>query len=151
MNSDSSGTGPQSRIASVLNNRIVRFLLAGGSAAVVNFLSRFFYSTFLSFGVAVVLAFITGMITAFLLNKIFVFTNSRNTQAQQVVWFVVINLFALLQTWAVSVYLAGWLPQYLPGGPEQTLELAEALAHGAGILIPVFTSYIGHKYLTFRE
>lgn len=138
-------------MASLLNNRVVRFLLAGGSAAVVNFLSRFFYSTFVSFGIAVVLAFVTGMITAFLLNKLFVFTNSRNSRVQEVGWFVVINLFALLQTWLVSIYLASWLPPYLPGSVAQPLEMAEAIAHGAGILIPVFTSYVGHKYLTFRE
>ncbi len=136
---------------SLLHHRLVRFLLAGGLAALINFCSRFFYSLFVDFSLAVILAFFSGLTAGYLLNKQYVFTASRNTRTQEIAWFVVINLLALLQTWAVSVYLALWLPPYLPGNGESALELAQAIAHGAGILLPVFTSYIGHKYLTFRE
>ena len=43
------------------------FLLTGGIAAAVNFGSRIVYSNWLGFSTAVVLAYITGMITAFVL------------------------------------------------------------------------------------
>ena len=134
----------------LLGNRFIRFLFAGGLAAIINFGSRFLYSLFVDFSVAVVLAFLSGLTAGYLLNKRYVFTESKNTRVYEVSWFVVINLLALVQTWGLSVYLAQWLPGHLPrmsGGKE----LAEAMAHGAGILLPVFTSYIGHKYLTFRE
>lgn len=69
----------------------------------------------------------------------------------EISWFVLVNLLALAQTWGLSVYLVRVLPAVLPVKGAAGLELAEAIAHGAGILLPVFTSYIGHKYLTFRE
>jgi len=125
--------------------------MAGGLAALVNFGSRFFYNLFVDFSVAVVLAFFTGLTTGFVLNKRYVFTTSRNTVTQEMAWFVFINLLALVQTWGLSVYLAHLLPQVLPVKGEPGIELSEAVAHGAGVLLPVFTSYLGHKYLTFRE
>ena len=125
--------------------------MAGGLAALVNFGSRFFYNLFVDFSTAVVLAFFTGLTTGYVLNKLYVFTNSRNTIAQEMGWFVFINLLALLQTWGLSVYLAHLLPEFLPVQNQSGIELARALAHGAGVLFPVFTSYLGHKYLTFRE
>jgi putative flippase GtrA len=134
-----------------LDNRFVRFLLAGGLAAIINFGSRFVYSIFVDFSVAVVLAFLSGLTAGYILNKRYVFTSSKNSRVYEVSWFVLINLFALVQTWGLSVYLVQWLPGHLPITGPGGAELAEAMAHGAGILLPVFTSYIGHKYLTFRE
>jgi VIT1/CCC1 family predicted Fe2+/Mn2+ transporter len=64
---------------------------------------------------------------------------------------VLINLLALAQTWGLSVYLVQVLPDYVSTDSQSRWELVEAVAHGAGVLLPVFTSYIGHKYLTFRE
>ncbi|NQX89545.1 MAG: GtrA family protein [Halioglobus sp.] len=135
----------------LLDNRMVRFLLAGGLAALVNFGSRFIYSLFVSFSTAVLLAFMTGLTTGFLLNKIYVFTTSKNTITQEMSWFVFINILALMQTWGLSVYLSHVLPGMLPVSGESGKQLTYAIAHGAGILLPVFTSYVGHKYLTFRE
>lgn len=135
----------------LLNNTVIRFLLAGGLAAACNFGSRFFYSLFVDFSAAVVLAFMTGLTLGFLLNKRYVFTSSRNSIGAQITWFLFVNLLALAQTWGLSVYLADWLPQYLFEGNPSGVQWAEAVAHGAGVLLPVFTSYVGHRYLTFRE
>ena len=50
-----------------------------------------------------------------------------------------------MQTLIVSVLLARW------GLPAVGLvDNAEALAHLIGVLVPVVTSYFGHKFLTFR-
>lgn len=141
----------QDMAGNLLDNRVVRFLLAGGFAALINFSSRFFYSLFVDFSTAVVLAFITGLTTGYILNKLFVFTTSGNTIAREVGWFIFINMLALAQTWGLSVYLAQVLPDLLPESISRRGEVADAMAHGAGVLLPVFTSYIGHKYLTFRE
>ncbi len=137
--------------ASLLGSRFSRFLLAGGLAALLNFGSRFFYNLFVDFSTAVVLAFITGLTTGYILNKLYVFTSSGNSMLVEIGWFVIVNLFALAQTWGLSVYLAQVLPAYMPIEGAGGEELAEAIAHGAGVLLPVFTSYVGHKYLTFRE
>lgn len=142
---------PQHYSATLLESRFIRFLLAGGLAALINFGSRFVYNIFVDFSVAVVLAFMTGLAAGYMLNKRFVFTMSKNSMATEMGWFVLINLLALAQTWGLSVYLAKVLPEYLHVQGVDGLELAEAIAHGAGVLLPVFTSFIGHKYLTFRE
>ncbi len=77
--------------------------------------------------------------------RVFVFDGIGKPVASQVGWYVIVNLFALLQTLAISVVLARWvLPSIgiVNGG--------EALAHLVGVLVPVVTSYFGHKLLTFR-
>ena len=136
----------------MLDNRIVRFLLAGGMAAACNFGSRFIYSQFMPFSYAVLLAFMTGLTVGFLLSKRYVFTTSSNSVAHEMGWFVLINLLGLVQTWGLSVYLVELLPQYSVFGQNPSGQAwAEAVAHFAGVLLPVVTSYVGHRYLTFRE
>lgn len=135
----------------VIDQRFVRFLLAGGLAALCNFGSRFFYSIFVGFSTAVVLAFATGLTAGYLLNKRYVFTSSTNSRAHEIFWFLFVNLLALLQTWGLSVYLAQLLPNTVFAGSPSGVEWGEAVAHLSGVLLPVFTSYIGHRYLTFRE
>jgi putative flippase GtrA len=135
----------------LIDQRFVRFLLAGGLAALCNFGSRFLYSIFVDFSTAVVLAFITGLTAGYLLNKRYVFTTSTNSRAHELSWFLFINLLALVQTWGLSVYLAQLLPEIIFTHSASGGEWAEAIAHLAGILLPVFTSYLGHRYLTFRE
>jgi putative flippase GtrA len=56
-----------------------------------------------------------------------------------------VNLVALLQTWLVSMALEFY---FLPN-LGVTLFRSE-LAHGIGVIVPVFTSYIGHKRWSFR-
>jgi putative flippase GtrA len=123
----------------------LRFLAAGGAAAVLNFGSRLLFSLYLSFEIAVVLAFCVGLASGFLLSRRFVFAPSGKRVMREVWWFLAVNLFALVQTWLLSVYLAGLLV------PRTGTVTGEALAHAAGIMLPVVSSYVGHKYLTFRS
>jgi putative flippase GtrA len=121
------------------------FMITGGVAASLNWGSRFFFSLFTSFEAAVILAFITGLISGFVLMRFFVFEGIGKPVAPQIGKYLVINLLALLQTLLVSVVLARWILPLI--GVEQH---TEALAHFFGVLVPVVTSYFGHKYLTFR-
>ncbi|MDZ7783928.1 MAG: GtrA family protein [Halioglobus sp.] len=134
-----------------VRRNFVKFLMAGGVAAVCNYGSRFLYSTFTDFATAVVLAYLTGLTVAFLLNRRYVFTRSRNTLYQQISYFVMVNMLALVQTWIVSVYLARFLIGEVAFFDGDKVAWAEAIAHGVGVMLPVFTSYLGHKYLSFRE
>lgn len=135
----------------LMRQRFFRFLLAGGLAALCNFGSRFFYSLFVDFSAAVVFAFMTGLTVGYLLNKLYVFTTSANSPAREITWFVVINLLALAQTWGLSVYLSELLQDARFDQFTVGQRWSEAGAHLAGVLLPVFTSYVGHRYLTFRE
>lgn len=127
----------------------VRFLLTGGFAAAVNFLSRILYDTFVSFSVAIVLAYLTGMVTAYVLARLLVFKKSDRSVRDEMLWFSLINVAAVLQTWLVSMALYLYV---LPQMMGNVLEVwHKEIAHFVGIVVPVFTSFLGHKYLTFRR
>lgn len=132
-------------IQAFLSRQFLMFLLTGGTAAVVNFVTRLVYNQWMSFSSAVVLSYITGMITAFVLARLFVFKSSSQTLSRSALFFVLVNGLAILQTWAISMLMAYYALPAL-GVQRYTLELA----HAVGIVVPVFTSFIGHKYWSFR-
>jgi putative flippase GtrA len=121
------------------------FLLTGGIAAAINFGSRILYSQWLDFSSAVILAYLTGMVTAFVLAKLLVFTESTQSLRRSGVFFVLVNVVAVAQTWAISMGLAYYLLPRL-GVSHYVREIA----HAVGVAVPVFTSYIGHKRWSFR-
>ncbi len=127
-------------------SRFSRFLLAGGVAALVNFLSRFAYNEVMSFRLAVIAAYITGMITAYLLSRIYVFERSRHHPVKEFYYFTLVNLVAVAQVWLISVGLA----EYLFPSVGFTF-YPYAVAHAVGVAVPAVTSYFGHKYLSFAQ
>tara|TARA_R110001583_G_scaffold195527_1_gene375366 strand:- start:3576 stop:3974 length:399 start_codon:yes stop_codon:yes gene_type:complete len=127
------------------SRQFLLFIVTGGIAAAVNFMSRIFYNLWLDFSVSIIIAYITGMITAFVLAKIFVFKESEQLLSRSIFYFILVNFFAVLQTWAVSMGLVMYV------FPWAGLRLhPEEIAHAIGVVIPVFSSYFGHKYITFR-
>lgn len=132
-------------IGAFRSRQFLVFLLTGGIAAAVNFGSRILYNQWMSFSAAIVLAYVTGMVTAFVLARLFVFRNSQRALHQSALYFVLVNGVAVLQTWAISLLLADWLLPAL--GVHQYVH---ELAHAAGVVVPVFTSYLGHKHLSFK-
>lgn len=129
----------------MLTPEFLRFLIAGGIAAGANFGSRFVFSMFLDYGFAVFFAYLVGMLVAFLLMRGHVFDAKSGPLAPQVAKFIGVNVVAVLQTLVISLILARWLLPSLG-----FVEHVEALAHLVGVLVPVVTSYFGHKFLTFR-
>ncbi|MDH7944022.1 GtrA family protein [Pseudohongiella sp. SYSU M77423] len=122
------------------------FLATGGTAALVNFVSRIIYDQWLAFSTSVLLAYMTGMVTAYVLARAFVFKTSVQPLYRSIAFFVLVNVLAIVQTWAISLLM---LYQVLPA--LQIDLLAPELAHATGIVVPVFTSYLGHKYWSFRS
>jgi putative flippase GtrA len=134
----------------IINNglikRLSKFILAGGIAAVVNFSSRIIFSLFFHFAVAVVFAYTVGMITAFILCKVFVFEPSGQSTARQFYYFTLVNIAAIIQTVTISVILAKWI------FPKVGMNYhSEEIAHFIGIVVPIFSSYIGHKKFSFKK
>ena len=125
--------------------RFLAFVVAGGIAAAANWGSRFVFSRWVSFEWAVVLAYVVGMVTAFVLMRSFVFAAGGRPVVGQAGRFIVVNIAALAQTFVVSVVLARWV---LPWIGVQSH--AEAIAHLVGVAVPVVTSYFGHRMYTFR-
>ncbi len=132
-------------IKQFFSKQFVLFLLTGGLAALVNFTSRIWLNRFFDYPVAIILAYIIGMITAFILARLFVFKASEQALRHSILYFILVNLVAVLQTWIISVGLAYYVLPYL----GVKLFVPE-IAHAIGIGVPVFTSYFGHKRWSFK-
>ena len=124
--------------------RFALFLFAGGIAALVNILSRIAFNWLMPYEVAIVVAYLCGMTTAYLLNKRFVFASSGRGVASEYTRFALVNLAAVAQVWIVSVGLARLVFPAI-----SFIWHAETVAHVIGVTIPVFTSYLGHKHFSF--
>ena len=119
--------------------------LAGGIAALVNILSRIALNWAMPYEVAIVVAYLCGMTTAYLLNRYFVFAASgprasrSSTCASR--WSISRRV---AQVWIVSVGLARFVFPAIGFTWH-----AETVAHVIGVVVPVFTSYLGHKHFSF--
>jgi putative flippase GtrA len=129
-----------------MNRQFALFVFAGGLAACVNFFSRMLLSHWLAYSAAIVVAYLLGMITAFTLNRLLVFKQVSHSMRHQVFWFTIVNVAAVLQTLAISLVLAEWL------FPRMGFRWhPESVAHAFGVAVPVVTSFVGHKYLSFKS
>ncbi|WP_102251234.1 GtrA family protein [Xanthomonas arboricola] len=130
----------------MISVKFLKFLLAGGTAATANFGSRILLGHVMPYVPSIVVAYLIGMITAFVLNRIFVFETASTTLAHQALWFTLINAAAVLQTVVCSLAFARWI------FPLTGMDFyPETIGHAIGVAVPVFTSYAGHKALTFKE
>jgi putative flippase GtrA len=125
--------------------RLVLFILTGGFAAGVNVLVRILLSYIMNFQLAVFVAYLIAMLVAYALSRKFVFEASGRSVSEELTKFAIVNVFAVAQVWLVTMALRyyilptiGWM--YHP----------ELVSHMIGVASPVFTSYLGHKYFSFR-
>ncbi len=126
--------------------RVFRYLALGGTAAGVNWGSRFAWNLIMPFAWAVIAAYVTGMIVAFVLFRAFVFPDSPIPLGRQVRNFVLVNMVGISLTWLLSVLLVERL------FPAIGFHFhAEAVGHAIAIAAPTVTSWFGHRYLTFAK
>ena len=123
-----------------------QFMMVGGFSAGVNFVSRIGFSELVSYRYAIIFAYLVGMITAFLLSKHYVFEKSGRKYKDELRDFTIVNIFAVIQVWLISVGLAEYLFPYF-----SFTFYPEEVAHLIGLGIPVISSYFGHKYYSFRK
>ncbi|MBO1324030.1 GtrA family protein [Acetobacter sp. TBRC 12305] len=124
----------------------LRFLVTGGIAAGVNIGSRYFFNCFVPFGWSVVLAYLVGMLTAYSLARLFVFSPSDRGVASELGRFVLVNLVALVIVWGTTMGLA-----FVVFPALNFTWHAEDIAHFIGVLSPAVPSFIGHKYFSFKS
>lgn len=126
--------------------RFARFVMLGACAAAANWASRFPLQKIMPFGMAVIAAYMVGMVIAFTLFRRYVFPASPRPITEQVKFFVLVNIAGMLQVWAVSMALVYYVfPAIGFVGP-----VMEAIGHGIAIGVPTISSYFGHKALTFK-
>lgn len=126
--------------------RPLRFLIAGALSVPVNMAARVLLSQFLSFDLAVVGAHLCGMLTAYTLNKLFVFDESGRHVHSEFLRFALVNLVSVAQTWVVSITMLNLvLPTF--GVTSHT----ELISHFTGLASTAITSYFGHKIYSFAK
>jgi putative flippase GtrA len=128
------------------DKRFAKFLVACGIAAAVNFSSRMLLGLFMSYVASIVVAYILGIITAYILCRAAVFQSTKNSRRQEIFFFILVNIFAIIQTVVVSLVLNDYVFIHVIHDPF----LREEASHFIGICFPAFTSFVGHKYLSFR-
>lgn len=121
------------------------FLALGTMAAITNLVVRYLLDFIMPFELAVVLAYITDMVAAFVLFRHGVFGNPGTPMRRQVIRFVRVNVLGLALTWAVSTLMACFV---LPavGWTFHAFEVA----HLIGVAAPTFSSYFLYRLYTFR-
>lgn len=129
------------------NLQFIRFMSTGGAAAIVNFCSRIFLSHYMNYPEAIAVAYLIGMATAYCLFKLIVFDKSSNSIMTQIGWYSLINAVALIQTVLVSLLFANILLKDILTNQA----FREAIAHFIGLSSTLFTSFLGHKYMTFKQ
>lgn len=129
-----------------MSAEFLKFLATGGIAALLNLLSRYLLNHVMSFEVAVAVAYLIGMTTAYILSRRFVFTESGRSMPSEFRRFAVVNLLALMLVWVISVVLA----RLVFPAVEFTWH-ADDVAHLIGVIAPALTSYLGHKRYTFAK
>lgn len=121
------------------------FVMVGGVAATINIGSRVIFNWWMPYSAAIVVAYVCGMLTAFVLNRLFIFRETVNPLHSQAFWFTIVNLAAVAQTLVVSLLLAEWFFPVISFHWH-----AETVAHACGVIVPTITSFVGHKHLSFR-
>lgn len=121
-----------------------KFALAGGTAAALNFASRFAFEPYMPYAAAVAAAYGVGVVTAFTLNRIFVFPASGKPLHHEMSWFFLFNALAFPVVIVASSGLA-WLFAY-----AVDKSLAKTAAHAIGIVLPAVVNFAAHKFVTFK-
>jgi putative flippase GtrA len=129
-----------------MSKQFLRFLLTGGMAALVNLGSRYLLNIVMPFEAAVPIAYLFGMVTAYILARLYVFEKSGRSRFDEFKRFAIVNVFALFVVWAISVGLARGLFPWIGFTWH-----SEDIAHIIGVLSPVALSYFGHRSYTFAK
>ena len=126
------------------SRQFVLFLAAGGFAALVNWLARFFLNDVISYEWALVGGYAAGMATAFLLNRWLVFPPSGAEYRTEVARFVVVNMISFPVVWATSFLLS----EYAMPALDFRFHPRE-IAHAFAVACPAALSFLAHKFWTF--
>ena len=135
---------PTSLARRALDRPEARFLVAGGLAALVNWLVRFPVELVLPYFAALLVSTCIGMTCGFLLYRAWVFPGSTRPLAGQVRDFILVNLTGQ----AAMLGVAALLRELLILAQVETL-VAGASAHALGIAVGAVVNFLGHRHVTF--
>jgi putative flippase GtrA len=122
----------------------VRFVALGSLAALTNLVARYLLDFVMPFELAVVLAYMAGMVVAFVLFQRAMFGHPGTTLRRRVVRFTQVNLLGMALAWIVSTALARAIFPAI----DWTWRPFD-VAHLIGVAAPTLSSYLLHKRYTW--
>lgn len=132
-------------ISALLSDLRVRFLIAGGSAALLNWLVRFPLSLVFPYTTALTAAQAIGMAYGFIIYRHWAFRSSGERPViTELRDFLAVNAAGATVTIVIAVVAkAGLMLLSIPPS------LAEGVAHAGGITGGAIINFLGHKHVTF--
>ena len=141
--------------------RFFRYLVAGGTATLVDIGS---YTVFASFvftsqaavplglpiswvTVSLVCSFSLGLITNFLINRFYVFSESQVNAGTQFGRFFIVSIFVFVANQLAMKGLYEIVPLVIPDLPETLLHLS---VRSTAALVIAFLSFTSHKFFSFE-
>lgn len=109
-------------------------------------MSRWAVNDLVGYEWAVAIAYGAGMVTAFLLARLFVFEPASGDMHGQFVRFTMVNALGFVQVWLVSDGLARLVFPFV-----KFTWHPDTVAHVIGVASPVLVSYVLHKHFSFRS
>jgi len=132
-------------IRHLFTRQFALFLFVGGTAAFINWSSRLAISSFFSFPAAVSIAYMIGMATAFMLNRLFIFKRSERPILKQARDFIIINFSFMPVVLCSSIFIEKILRHM------GMVLYTEAVAHGLSVSLPAILSFLLYKFVAFKE
>jgi putative flippase GtrA len=126
-----------------LSAQFLRFLFVGATAALMNWLARYWLSSWLTFPVAVAFAYIIGIAVAFELNRRFVFPTSNRPLVRQARDFILVNAAFFPVVWLAALLFKILLQHF------GVNVFVEGIAHGLAIALPMLMTFLIYKFIAF--
>jgi putative flippase GtrA len=129
--------------------QFLKFLIAGGTAALFNFLSFILFRNHFSHMVSIVLAFTVGTVISFILNKTFTFMAYSEKTAVQSAKFAVVAVGGYFLA-VITAFLTIKIYEVLSISLI-TLQTAEKFAQAIAIGFVTVYNFLAMKYFSFNK
>jgi putative flippase GtrA len=129
-----------------LSAQFLKFFVSALAAAAVNFFARYSLDPYIGYNKAIIVAYLIGTVFAFFLYEREVFGKGARPVWQEVGLFAFVTLAAVAQTLIVSIVLHEHLFPWWHFDWH-----SKEVAHFIGMAVPMFSSFLGHKYITFSH
>jgi len=134
-------------VSPFLSREAAKFLVAGASASLVNWLVRFPLSTVMPLIASVVCAYIIGMFFGFWLYRQWVFERSSLPLQTEILRFCGVNIIGLIVASGMTSMLVAFAQHAGFGTQPPVIGACHAVAIGCGAV----ANFLGHKFLTFAR
>ncbi|MDD2286938.1 MAG: GtrA family protein [Desulfoplanes sp.] len=125
--------------------QFVKFLVSGGGAAIIHWLSRILLNRWVTFSWAITFAYFIGMVVAFTLNSFFVFPKSEKSRCKQARDFFIVNISFFPVVLLISKFINHILQSV------GIINYTQAIAHGIAVTIPTFATFLIYKFFAFKD